>query len=314
MYIYVYIYIYVYNIYLCIYIYLFIYILGVGVYTHMHARTCVHTHTHTYTLTHTYTYILCVCVSVSVSTPTPNSDTIFIIQRTFTTLTSGGSAGPTPHLAPILTHLNGSSPGGNSTHPGGSYGHSGGSSDTTPGAGGQGPQIPNFVGWTIVIAVTAVFLLLMLVFWFWTPCLRGEPDYGDGQREVYNKVQPEEELRLVNRGEQNFFLIFPFFPRFFFYRSSSALTSLVFHSDPVGPRGHLLCRGPSQCPFFVSGYSRIRTHVLDIAMRTSNRCSTLTPKLLVTLFIYSFFSGSGWMRVCVDGGRGGGMPHVDYKK
>ena len=30
-----------------------------------------------------------------------------------------------------------------------------------------------------------------------------------------------------------------------FYRSSSAL-------HPVGPLGHLLCRGPSQCPIIVS--------------------------------------------------------------
>ena len=30
---------------------------------------------------------------------------------------------------------------------------------------------------------------------------------------------------------------------FFFYMSSSALTSLVFHSDPVGPLGHLVLGG-----------------------------------------------------------------------
>ena len=57
----------------------------------------------------------------------------------------------------------------------------------------------------------------------------------------------------------------------FFYRSSSALISLVLHLDPVGPLGHLLCRGPSQCPFFVSGSSEIRTQVLLIRMRTLYR-------------------------------------------
>ena len=38
----------------------------------------------------------------------------------------------------------------------------------------------------------------------------------------------------------------------FFVRFSTGLVqhiSLFFHSDPVGPLVHLLCRGPSQCPF-----------------------------------------------------------------
>ena len=44
--------------------------------------------------------------------------------------------------------------------------------------------------------------------------------------------------------------------------------------------------GVSQCLIFVSGHSRIRTHVLVIAMQTSYHCATLTlhnPKPFVHL-------------------------------
>ena len=75
-----------------------------------------------------------------------------------------------------------------------------------------------------------------------------------------------------------FFFFFVFFR--FFYRCSSAL-SLVFHSDPAGPLGHLLCRGPSQIPIFVSGSSGIRTHVLVVLMWTSYHYPILTPHTLV---------------------------------
>ena len=36
---------------------------------------------------------------------------------------------------------------------------------------------------------------------------------------------------------------------YFFYSSSSAFTSLVFHLDPAGPLGYFLCRGPPNVHF-----------------------------------------------------------------
>ena len=47
-----------------------------------------------------------------------------------------------------------------------------------------------------------------------------------------------------------YFFFFFFFFRFL-SRPSSAFDQLVFHSGPGGPLEHLLCRGLSQCPFFV---------------------------------------------------------------
>ena len=67
-----------------------------------------------------------------------------------------------------------------------------------------------------------------------------------------------------------------FFFFFLFHRSNSALhrqSSIEILLDHWAT----FCRGASQCLFFVSGSSRIRTHVLVITMRTCYRCATLTP-------------------------------------
>ena len=39
-----------------------------------------------------------------------------------------------------------------------------------------------------------------------------------------------------------------------FIQALFSFDQLVFHSGPGGPLGHLLCRGLSQCPFFVYPY------------------------------------------------------------
>ena len=63
-------------------------------------------------------------------------------------------------------------------------------------------------------------------------------------------------------------ILIPSFFCVFFYRSSSAFTSPVFHLDPARLLGHLLCRGLPKVCIFVSGSSRIQTHVLIITKRT----------------------------------------------
>ena len=65
--------------------------------------------------------------------------------------------------------------------------------------------------------------------------------------------------------------------------------SLVFHSDPIGLLGHLLCRGPSQYLIFVSGSSGIQTHVLEVTMRTSYHY----PMYVCGFFVWFFFLGGG---------------------
>ena len=70
-----------------------------------------------------------------------------------------------------------------------------------------------------------------------------------------------------------------FFPPRFFHRSNSALhrrSSIEILLDYWAT----FCRGASQCPFFVSGRSRIRTHVLMITMRTCYRYATLIPIMI----------------------------------
>ena len=62
-------------------------------------------------------------------------------------------------------------------------------------------------------------------------------------------------------------LVFFFF--FFFLGGGSGL-------DPVQTLGPPSVQGVPQCLIFVSGSSRIRTHVLVITMRTCYRCATLT--------------------------------------
>ena len=87
-------------------------------------------------------------------------------------------------------------------------------------------------------------------------------------------------------------VFFTFFFSHFFYRSSSTFTSLVFHLDPVEPLRHLLCKGPPNVYFFVSGSCEIQTHVLLIRMRTLYRYFILTPLcvqrmcIIVTTFIH----------------------------
>ena len=46
--------------------------------------------------------------------------------------------------------------------------------------------------------------------------------------------------------------------------------SLVVHLDLVELLGHLLCRGPSQSPFHVSGSTGIRNHVLVVTTFKKN--------------------------------------------
>ena len=60
--------------------------------------------------------------------------------------------------------------------------------------------------------------------------------------------------------------LYIFFPFFFLHRSNSALhrpSSIEILLDHWAS----FCRGASQCPFFVSGSSRIRTHVLVLPLR-----------------------------------------------
>ena len=73
-------------------------------------------------------------------------------------------------------------------------------------------------------------------------------------------------------------VFFLFFFSVFFYRSSSALHRRSSTEILSRPLGYLLLWGP-QCLTFVSDSSRIRTHVMDIAMRTCYCCSTLAPPL-----------------------------------
>ena len=49
---------------------------------------------------------------------------------------------------------------------------------------------------------------------------------------------------------------------FVFLQVQFGFTSPVFHLDPAAQLGHILCRGLSSVRFFVSGCSRIQTHVL----------------------------------------------------
>ena len=65
---------------------------------------------------------------------------------------------------------------------------------------------------------------------------------------------------------------------FFPHRSNSALhrrSSIKILLDQWAT----FCRRASQCLFFVSGSSRIRTHVLVITMRTCYRYATSTPHI-----------------------------------
>ena len=122
------------------------------------------------------------------------------------------------------------------------------------------------------------------------------------QREIYCVVYPITqqkkhivEYRLMCTLETGFIRgifhsqyieLFLFFS-FFFYRSSSAFLWLVFHSDPARRLGHLLFRGPSQSPIFVSGSSGNRTHILGDLMRTSYHSLYLDPQ-----YGYEKLSGS----------------------
>ena len=75
--------------------------------------------------------------------------------------------------------------------------------------------------------------------------------------------------------------IFIFLGGSVFYRSSSALHCRSSTEILSRPLGYLLWGGGGgipQCRIFVSGSSRIRTHVLDIAMQTCYRCASLTPQ------------------------------------
>ena len=64
---------------------------------------------------------------------------------------------------------------------------------------------------------------------------------------------------------------------FFSYRSSLALHRRS-STEILLDHWATFCRGVPQCLFFVSGHSRIRTHVLGITMRSYYHCATLTPK------------------------------------
>ena len=74
-----------------------------------------------------------------------------------------------------------------------------------------------------------------------------------------------------------FFLLF--FP-VFFYRSSSALHRRSSTEILSRLLGHFSVEGVPQCPFFVSGSSRIRTHVLIITKRTPKPLLNLDPPRL----------------------------------
>ena len=66
----------------------------------------------------------------------------------------------------------------------------------------------------------------------------------------------------------------------FFVRFSAGLVRLYIAGLPLRScpdHWANFCEGVPQCLISVSGISRIRTHVLDIAMRTCYRCATLTP-------------------------------------
>ena len=82
----------------------------------------------------------------------------------------------------------------------------------------------------------------------------------------------------------------------FFHRSNSALhprSSIEILLDHWAT----FCRGASQCPFFVSGSNRIRTHALVVTMRTCYRCSTLTPSYKQhSLFLFMVFGVPSWRR------------------
>ena len=62
----------------------------------------------------------------------------------------------------------------------------------------------------------------------------------------------------------------------FFHRSYSALHRR-YSIEILLDHWATFCRGASQCLFFVSGSSRIRTHILVITMRMCYRYATLTP-------------------------------------
>ena len=58
----------------------------------------------------------------------------------------------------------------------------------------------------------------------------------------------------VGTGLWKLFFFFFFFFSGFYPGLVQLFDQLVFHSGPGGPLGHLLCRGLSQCPFFVFSY------------------------------------------------------------
>ena len=72
----------------------------------------------------------------------------------------------------------------------------------------------------------------------------------------------------------------PHFLLVFFVRFSAGLVRFYIAGLPLRScpdHWATFCEGVLQCFIFVSGISRIRTHVLDIAMQTCYRCATLTP-------------------------------------